>query len=124
MCAAPVAHTCVRVGVWVCVRRSDLGRLAEVGRHEWRQVGAETMADSVCEDLVVGLTVSQIWCFSGFMPSTGSAILLLIVELLILELGNKVAIYVIEVPDPLGTRSVPVRLYSYGDRTSIESRSK
>ena len=58
------------------------------------------------------------------MPSTGSAILLLIVELLILELGNKVAIYVIEVPDPLGTRSVPVRLYSYGDRTSIESRSK
>ena len=49
---------------------------------------------------------------------------LLIVELLILELGNKVAIYVIEVPDPLGTRSVPVRLYPYGDRTSIESRSK
>ena len=87
VCAAPVAHTCVRVGVWVCVRRSDLGRLTEVGRHEWRQVGAETMADSVCEDLVVGLTVSQIWCFSGFIPSTRSEILNLLLELLILELG-------------------------------------
>ena len=66
------------------------------------------------------LTVSQIWCFSGFMPSTGSAILLLIVELLILELGNKVAIYVIEVPDPLGTRSVPVLVrVSIGDRIEI-----
>ena len=68
------------------------------------------MADSVCVDLVVGLAVSQIWCFSGFMPSTGSVILLLIVELLILELGNKVAIYVIKVHDPFGTHSVPVRV--------------
>ena len=59
VCAAPVAHTCVRVGVWVCVRRSDVGCLMEVGRHEWRQVGAETMADSVCEDLVVGLNLAR-----------------------------------------------------------------
>ena len=45
---------------------------------------------------------------------------LLIVELLILELGNKVAIYVIEVPDPLGTRSVPVLVrVSIGDRIEI-----
>ena len=54
------------------------------------------------------------------MPSTGSAILLLIVELLILELGNKVAIYVIEVPDPLRTHSVPVLVrVSIGDRIEI-----
>ena len=78
------------------------------------------MTDSVCVDLVVGLAVSQIWCFSGFIPSTGSAILNLLVELLILELGNKVAIYVIEVPDPLGTCSVPVLVrVSIGYRIEI-----
>ena len=32
-------------------------------------------------------------------------ILNLLFELLILELGNKVAIYMIEVPDPFGTRT-------------------
>ena len=78
------------------------------------------MTDSVCADLIVGLTASQIWCFSGFIPSTRSEILNLLLELLILELGNKVAIYVIEVPDPLGTRSVPVLVrVSIGDRIEI-----
>ena len=56
-------------------------------------------------DLTVGCTVSQIGYFSSLILSTRSVILNLLFELLILELGNKVAIYMIEVPDPFGTRT-------------------
>ena len=83
-----------------------------------------TEADYGCSwgsvDLTVGCTVSQIGYFSSLILSTRSVILNLLFELLILELGNKVAIYVIEVPDPLGTRSVPVLVrVSIGDRIEI-----
>ena len=56
-------------------------------------------------DLTVGCTVSQIGYFSSLILGTRSVILNLLFELLILELGNKVAIYMIEVPDPFGTRT-------------------
>ena len=46
-------------------------------------------------DLTVGCTVSQIGYFSSLILSTRSVILNLLFELLILELGNKVAIYMI-----------------------------
>ena len=84
----------------------------------------KTEADYGCSrasvDLTVGGTVSQIGYFSSLILSTRSVILNLLFELLILELGNKVAIYVIEVPDPLGTCSVPVLVrVSIGDRIEI-----
>ena len=46
-------------------------------------------------DLTVGCTVSQIGYFSSLILSTRSVILNLLFELLILELGNKVAMYMI-----------------------------
>ena len=58
-----------------------------------------TEADYGCSrvfvDLTVGSTVSQIGYFSSLILSTRSVILNLLFELLILELGNKVAIYMI-----------------------------
>ena len=46
-------------------------------------------------DLTVGCIVSQIGYFSSLILSTRSVILNLLFELLILELGNKVAMYMI-----------------------------
>ena len=47
------------------------------------------------DDLTVGNSVSQIGYFSSLILSTRSVILNLLFELLILELGNKVAMYMI-----------------------------
>ena len=58
-----------------------------------------TEADYGCSrrsvNLTVGCTVSQIGYFSSLILSTRSVILNLLFELLILELGNKVAMYMI-----------------------------
>ena len=60
-----------------------------------KKIEADYGCSRVSIDLTVGYTVSQIGYFSSLILSTRSVILNLLFELLILELGNKVAIYMI-----------------------------
>ena len=60
-----------------------------------KKIEADYGCSLVSVDLTVGSTVSQIGYFSSLILSTRSVILNLLFELLILELGNKVAIYMI-----------------------------